>query len=100
MRLSEKTSTLPPYQRGNRIAVVVNGRKVEAFEGEFVSTVLHAEGISVFARKLTTGRASGIYCGMGICYECLVTIDGINNIRACQTFVVDQMIIETSQGNP
>lgn len=76
--------------------MVVNDRKAEAFVGELVSTVLQAEGISIFARKTTTGRASSLYCGMGVCYECLVTINGEKNLRACQTFVDDQMNIQTS----
>lgn len=96
MRIPENTSAMSPFQRGNRIEVLVNGRSVEAFEGELVSTVLHAEGISTFGHKATTGRASGLYCGMGVCYECLVTINGENNIRACQTFVESNMSIQTS----
>ena len=96
MRLTKITSDLPAYRRGKSIEVTVDGLKVPAFEGELVSTVLQAEGISIFARKHTTGRPSGVYCGMGVCYECLVTINGINNIRACQTFAADQMVIETT----
>jgi predicted molibdopterin-dependent oxidoreductase YjgC len=97
MRISDTTSALPVFQRGKSIEVMVDGRKVKAFEGEFVSTVLHSEAISIFARKHTTGRPSGIYCGMGVCYECLVTIDGISNVRSCQTYAVDQMVIETGK---
>ncbi len=96
MRIPETASSLPSFQRGKRIEVVVNGRIVEAFPGELVSTVLQAEGHSIFAHKTTTGRASGVYCGMGICYECLVTINGEKNVRACQTYVADQMNIQTS----
>lgn len=79
--------------------ILINQHKVTAFEGELVSTVLHAEGIRTFDRKHKTGNSSGIYCGMGICYECLVTIDGVPNIRACQTPVENMMVIETSDGN-
>ena len=97
MRIPETTSDLPNCYRGHSIEVVVNGRKVRAFEGELVSTVLLAEGISVFGRKDKSGRPAGLYCGMGICYECLVTIDGIPNIRACQTCVIEDMTIETGK---
>lgn len=96
MRIPETASSLPSFQRGKRIDVVVNGRIVEAFSGELVSTVLQAEGKSIFSHKTTTGRASGLYCGMGVCYECLVTINGEKNLRACQTYVADQMQIQTS----
>ncbi|MCJ7823563.1 MAG: (2Fe-2S)-binding protein [Anaerolineales bacterium] len=96
MRLTKTTSHLSAYRRGKSIEVTIDGQKVQAFEGELVSTVLQAEGISVFGRKHSTGRPSGVYCGMGVCYECLVTINGINNIQACQTFAADQMEIETT----
>ncbi len=96
MRLSKVSSLLPAYRRGKTIEVTIDGQKVHAYEGELVSTMLLAEGVSIFARKHTTGRPSGVYCGMGVCYECLVTINGVGNIRACQTMVSDQMVIETA----
>lgn len=96
MRLTKVSSLLPAYRRGKRVEVTINGKKVHAYEGELVSTILLAEGISIFARKHTTGNPSGVYCGMGVCYECLVTINGVSNIRACQTFAADQMVIETT----
>ena len=95
MRINNTISDLPAFQRGRSIEVTVDGQIVTAFEGELVSTVLQTEGISIFARKHTTGRPSGVYCGMGACYECLVTINGIHNVRACQTLAADQMVIET-----
>jgi len=95
MRIPETTSALPSCRRGKAVEVVVDGRAVQAFAGELVSTVLLAEGISVFGRKHQSGRTAGLYCGMGVCYECLVTVDGVHHIRACQTYVVDHMVIET-----
>ena len=95
MRITKSSPNLPKVQRGKPIEVSINGKIVNSFEGELVSTVLQIEGISVFARKNKTGRPSGIYCGMGACYECLVKINGTANMRACQTFVANQMIIET-----
>lgn len=96
MRIQQSTPDLPAVQRGKTIEVIVDGRKVQAFEGELVSTVLQAEGILVYGRKHNTGRPSGVYCGMGVCYECLVTVNGVANTRACQTYVEDRMTIETA----
>ncbi len=96
MRLTKSSPLLPPSRRGKSIEVTIDGQKALAYEGELVSTVLLVEGISTFARKHTTGRPSAVYCGMGVCYECLVTINGVGNIRACQTYVADQMVIETA----
>jgi predicted molibdopterin-dependent oxidoreductase YjgC len=96
MRITKTISNLSPIRERRPIEVTIDGRKAQAFKGELVSTVLQAEGIVAFARKSTTGRLSGIYCGMGVCYECLVTIDGVPNVRACQTYASDQMAIETA----
>ena len=95
MRITKISSTLPEIKRGKNLEVTINGKKVQAFEGELVSTVLMEEGLSVFHRKEKTDRPSGLYCGMGVCYECLVRVDGVDNVRACQTLVQDQMVIET-----
>lgn len=101
MRIIKPGPGLPLISRGRPIQITVNGRVVQAYEGELVSTVLLAEGISTFARKHATGKPSGIYCGMGVCYECLVTVDGVPNTRACQTYAADRMAIETSgKGEP
>lgn len=99
MRITEATQTFPSCRRGKAIEVIVNGQKAQAFEGELVSTVLQELGISIYGCKPKTGRGSGLYCGMGVCYECLVTIDKIDNVQACQTFAVDQMVIETNREN-
>jgi predicted molibdopterin-dependent oxidoreductase YjgC len=100
MRIHKKESNLPPIQRGQPITVRVDDQPVEASEGETVAAVLLAEGIRTF-RHTPRGEARGIFCGMGICYECLVTIDGTSNVRACVTLVSEGMVVETrSQMRP
>lgn len=59
-----------------------------------MATVLLASGLRTF-RHTRASSPRGPFCGMGICYECLVTINGIPNIRACQTYVTDGMQVET-----
>ena len=66
-----------------------------ACEGETVAAVLLAHGLRVFRHSLKTGQGRGIFCGMGICYDCLVTVDGVQNIRACMTPASPGMAIET-----
>lgn len=95
MRIEKITDDDPKLKRGKPVLITVNQKQVTAYEGELVSTVLHCEGIRVFQRKHKNGNPSGIYCGMGICYECLVKINGVPNIRACQTPILDGMIVST-----
>jgi predicted molibdopterin-dependent oxidoreductase YjgC len=100
MRIHKEELDLPLIERGQPITVRVDDQPVEAFEGETVAAVLLAEGIRTF-RHTPRGEARGIFCGMGICYECLVTVDGAPNVRACVTPVSEGMVIETrSQARP
>jgi sarcosine oxidase subunit alpha len=98
MRITKSAPGLPAVQRGQQINLQVNGRSIVAFEGESVAAVLLAEGIRIFRHTPQTRQPRGLFCGMGACYDCLVTVDGVPEVRACMTPVADGMIIET--GSP
>jgi sarcosine oxidase subunit alpha len=84
-------------QRENTMTVQVDGRPVAALVGDTVAAVLLAQGIRQFRRTPKRGEPRGVFCGMGVCYECLVTVDGVPNVRACMTAVAPGMNIETGQ---
>ena len=84
-------------RRESAMTVSVNGRAVSAFAGETVAAVLLAEGIRVLRYTAKRGEPRGVFCGMGICYECLVTVDGVPNVRACVTTVEPGMVIQTGR---
>jgi aerobic-type carbon monoxide dehydrogenase small subunit (CoxS/CutS family) len=79
------------------LTVEVDGEPVPAFAGESVATVLLALGRRTF-RHNEHGAPRGLYCGMGVCFDCLVTVDGVENVRACMTPVVEGMVIATTGG--
>ena len=87
-------------RRESAITVNVDGRAVSAVTGETVAAVLLAEGIRVFRYTAKRGEPRGVFCGMGICYECLVTVDGVPNLRACVTAVEPGMVIQTGRSEP
>ena len=95
MRIARSDASLPRVERGQQISVNVDGQWVIAFEGESVAGVLLAQGIRTFRHTAKTGQGRGLYCGMGICYDCLVTVDGVANVRACMTPVAQGMAIGT-----
>jgi hypothetical protein len=66
------------------IRVVVNGKPLQVFEGDMVSSAIALSGQAGF-RLSVSGEARGPLCGMGICFECRVTIDGRPHRLACQT---------------
>lgn len=95
MRVSKCSNILPSVERGRPIVVKVDGRQVAAFEGETVAAVLLAEGLFGFRHTAKMQQPRGIFCGMGICYDCLVTVDGVPNVRACVTPTRQGMVVET-----
>jgi hypothetical protein len=44
------------------------------------------------------GRPRGIFCGIGVCFDCLVVVNGIPDVRACQRVVVDGDVIRVQHG--
>jgi predicted molibdopterin-dependent oxidoreductase YjgC len=97
MRIIRSDTELPLAQRGESITVQIDGRPVAAFAGETVAGLLLAEGIRTFRHTAKLGEARSIFCGIGICYDCLVTVDGTPNIRACMTLLAPGMAIETRE---
>lgn len=84
-------------ERGPAVEVVVDGRPVTAYAGETVATVLLAEGIDA-TRTTVGGSPRGVFCGMGVCFDCLVVVDGVPNTRACMTWVREGMRIARQDG--
>jgi predicted molibdopterin-dependent oxidoreductase YjgC len=95
MRISQSSSLLPDVQRGRLVKINIDGKLVDAYEGETIAAAMVAAGIYTFhlSRKLKEPRS--MTCGMGSCMECLVTVDGVRSLRACMTSVVDGMQVET-----
>ena len=81
-------------ERGKPLTLMVNGRRVTAHEGETVHAALLAAGIRGM-RKSKTGEARAGFCGMGVCFECVATVDGVGDQRACMTVVEEGMVVET-----
>lgn len=85
---------IPSVARGPRINILVNGRKVVAYRGETVLAALIAAGLKTVRKSHVDREGRGPFCGMGVCYECLVCINGRTSQRACMTEVEDLMEIE------
>jgi aerobic-type carbon monoxide dehydrogenase small subunit (CoxS/CutS family) len=71
--------------RGQPFQIQLNGEPLAAYPGETIATVLFAAGIHGFRHTFMYGEPRGPFCGMGLCYDCLVTVNGEANVRACHT---------------
>ena len=65
------------------VELTVNGRRVVAPHGASVAAALMIAGETCFRRSVS-GEPRGPLCGMGVCFECRVTIDGTMHCRSCQ----------------
>ncbi|MFC3712918.1 FAD-dependent oxidoreductase [Sphingoaurantiacus capsulatus] len=68
------------------IRIDFEGWSIEARAGETVAATLTAHGIRGL-RATRTGADRGVFCGMGVCQDCLVEVDGVPNQRACMTSI-------------
>lgn len=78
-------------ERGRAIQLKVDGQLIPAYEGETVAAALLAAGRRIFRHRVPGGDPKGIFCGIGMCFDCLVTVDGTRIVRACVTPVRDGM---------
>ena len=78
------------------IQLVVNGKSVCVAAGTTVAAALARAGIERFRRSVS-GEARAPLCGMGICCECRVTIDGTSQRRSCQTLCENGMEVRTDE---
>ena len=81
-------------ERGAALFIVVDGREVEAREGDSVAAAMLAAGLAR-TRATPKGMPRAPYCAMGACHDCLVTIDGVGNRRACMVPAAEGMDVRT-----
>lgn len=63
--------------------VLFDGRPLPMTPGQTVAAVLIAAGIRSWRTTRVDGRPRGLFCGIGICFDCLVTVNGVPSMRAC-----------------
>jgi sarcosine oxidase subunit alpha len=79
------------------VSIRVDGRAVSVAEGVSVAAAIITAGVTSFRRSVS-GQPRGPLCGMGICFECRATVDGVARQRTCQLLVRDGMEIKTDAG--
>ena len=82
---------------GRTIRFWYDGQAIDGLEGETVAAALAASHIRQMRHTRDGGRR-GLYCGMGACFDCLVTIDGVGNRQGCLVPLREGMRVETQAG--
>jgi predicted molibdopterin-dependent oxidoreductase YjgC len=76
-----------------------DGRPMTAQPGQTVGAALLAEGIRSWRTTRFGGRPRGLFCGIGVCFDCLVTVNGEPNVRACIAVVAEGDVVRTQVGD-
>ena len=82
----------------NSITIYLEDEKLSARAGDSVAAALLAHGRGDFRRAAVSGEPRAPYCMMGVCFECLVEIDGVANRQACLVPVREGMRISRQYG--
>lgn len=86
-------------RRGPLVQLTIDGRPATAYLGESVAAALLADGTGDLSTRTTrSGDPRGVFCGMGVCFDCLVVVDGIPGTRACMTWVREGMTVSRQDG--
>jgi sarcosine oxidase subunit alpha len=78
----------------------VDGRPVEVRPGDTIASAMFRAGVRTFTRSLKYHRRRGLYCLSGDCPNCLVTVDGVPGVRACETPAADGQRVRRKGGWP
>ncbi|NBH11758.1 (2Fe-2S)-binding protein [Amycolatopsis sp. SID8362] len=70
------------------LEITVDGERVPGVEGQTVAAVLLAAGRRSW-RTTRSGAPRGVFCGIGACFDCLLTVNGVPDVRACRRRAVD-----------
>src|SRR5687768_5192873 len=93
MRLSS------PLSATGELTIRFDGAEIKARPGDTIAAALIANGMgSQGAAK--NGEPRGVFCGMGVCHDCLVTVDGRAAVRSCMTKASDGMVVERHNAKP
>ena len=83
---------------GATISLKVDGKPIRARAGDTVAAAMLAAGVDHFRTTPVTEAPRAPYCLMGVCFDCLVTIDGVGSRQACLIEVREGMAVETQLG--
>jgi sarcosine oxidase subunit alpha len=84
--------------RAARVTLMVDGERIVARDGDTVASALLAAGRQAIRRSAVSGEPRAPYCQMGVCFECLVEIDGVADRQACLVPVRNGMVVTTGRG--
>ncbi|KAB2847802.1 MAG: (2Fe-2S)-binding protein [Hyphomicrobiaceae bacterium] len=87
-----------PDAEGRTVTIHVDGERISARACDTVAAALLASGRDHCRTTPVSGARRAPYCMIGVCFDCLVTVDGVRNRQGCLVTVREGMAIETQNG--
>lgn len=94
-----KPIEVPVSEKRRLVTIRVDGKEIAVHEGQSVATALLGAGFACFRRSAVSGAPRAPLCLMGVCFECLVEVDGVQNTQTCLVDVRPGMVIQLPDGN-
>lgn len=77
-----------------------DGKVYKGYKGDTIASALLANGVRQLRVHEESGNPRGIYCNIGHCFECRVTVNGKTGVRACMTEIKEGMTVESGEVMP
>jgi predicted molibdopterin-dependent oxidoreductase YjgC len=90
---------LAQVERSDYFTFSFEGQPIRAYAGETIGAALLAAGLVTFRTTRMKQKPRGIFCGIGICFDCLIVVDGRLNQRACVTPARPAMAVHVQHGS-
>ncbi|HLS07429.1 MAG TPA: (2Fe-2S)-binding protein [Bacillota bacterium] len=82
------------------VTFTFDGKEYTGYEGDTIASALLANGVRTLRVHEASGKPRGIYCNIGHCYECRVTVNDVRGVRACLEPVKDGMNVASGDIQP
>ncbi|MBU5266744.1 (2Fe-2S)-binding protein [Virgibacillus proomii] len=96
----ENHPILGKLNRKKTINFTFDNQEISGMENEPIAAALLANGIRTLRLHEETAKPRGIYCNIGHCFECRVTVNGIQGKRACLTPIKEGMVVQSGKHLP
>jgi sarcosine oxidase subunit alpha len=85
---------------GRSVCFTYEGQRLEGYEGEGIAAALLRAGIARTRMAPRTGEPRGYYCGMGLCWECVLDVAGEGSVRGCLYPVREGLVVRAAVARP
>ena len=80
------------------VSFTFDGAPMRAQDGQTIAATLIDHGINSWRRTRVDDQPRGILCGIGVCFDCLITVNGEPNVRACMALVEPGAALRSQEG--